>query len=205
MTNITSKIWRYKTFDNVKQGDIIIDLGACVGNVTKRFADVNTEGLIISVEPEINNYKKLVQLSKQYNNVIPIFGGIGSHSGISHLYIGDQNESPSTWWKKRFHKYPLIKRLINIFSWDDLMDMLNIDKVDFLKIDVNGAETQVFEGMTKVFPKLIFLESSAKIPEGTAFYKNKEFEDRLLSIIKEKGYIIKEEVKYWYVLELCKT
>jgi len=196
-----STIWREKKFSSVGKRDICVDLGACVGYVTSFLAKNAKKGLVIAVEPVYENYKKLVRLivKNGYENVIPIFAGMADKSGVSSIYISDMEQAHSSYWDDRFSS---IKRPMLVSSWDDLMEMLNLDKVDFLKVDINGAEVKLLEGMTKVLPKRIFIEDDTKIKNPNTLWKNKEFHDRLLSLLAEKGYKIKEEVKYWYLLEL---
>lgn len=195
--------WRMGIFNNISETDTVVDLGACVGYTTNIFAKRAIKGIVISVEPVYENYKKLLNviLKQGYKNVLPIFGGISNKTTLSTIYVSDLEETHSTWWQDRFNIHSSVQRPMVVFSWDDLMDMLVLKKVDFLKIDVNGAEIEVFEGMSKVLPERILLEDSSKIRPMSYFFKDKKFNARLLSLVAEKGYKIKETVKYWYLLE----
>ena len=43
-------------------------------------------------------------------------------------------------------------------TWDTLVDLVNIKSVDYCKVNIEGAEEQLLEGMTKVFPKYMTIE-----------------------------------------------
>jgi FkbM family methyltransferase len=201
--NKESTEWRYRIFRSVKEEDVIVDAGACIGKISAVFADIAKKGMVVAVEPVYENYLVILGsiLQNQYKNIVPVFAGFSNKGGISKIYVGNYCESYSSWWMKSFEDGPTIVRPMLAITYDDLIGMLNINRVDFLKVDVNGAELALFEGMTNVLPKRIFLEDSTKMKPMTGFHDNVEFHNSLLDNLKAKGYKITEEFKYWYLFE----
>jgi len=80
-----------------------------------------------------------------------------------------------------FILYKLIRRKIklvevNLTTLDELMSRYNIKKIDFLKIDIEGYETEVLLGYTKIKKyNILVIETHQNL-------------GRILYLIKEKGY-----------------
>jgi uncharacterized protein YajQ (UPF0234 family) len=86
------------------------------------------------------------------------------------------------------------ERQIFVMTWDDMVDALNLKEIDFCKVNIEGAEIEMFEGMTKVFPKYMAVESHHRKGLGDDYKK------KLESLIKEKGYKIIDKGKITYIL-----
>jgi len=121
-----------------------VDAGAYYGSFTlfaSKLAGKN--GKVISFEPDEENYQRLLSNIdlNSLTNVIPIKKGLWKEntdlkfdnlqSGISALNP-DGNIS-----------VPVVKL-------DDELERLNIPKVDFIKMDIEGAELEAIEGCRKI-------------------------------------------------------
>lgn len=134
---------------NLEDGMIFFDIGANIGYYTLLGARcVGRSGRVVALEPnptvaailrrntEINSLKnvEIVQgaASRACGNVK--LGRAGSSSYASGLYC----ESPIDWIEVRG------------YSLDALASELQIPAVDLVKLDVEGAEVETIEGMTKI-------------------------------------------------------
>ena len=72
-------------------------------------------------------------------------------------------------------------RKVPVISWDELVELVDVDHVDIAKINIEGAEIELFEGMTKVFPDRLIIEQHRRNMGETYM---EDFTD----ILNKKGY-----------------
>ena len=135
---------------SVKNGNIVIDVGAQLGLMTKLFSDlVGENGRVHSFEPTpttfalLNETVHLNHLSNVVTNqmaVCEVSGTAGfSISGID----ADAGNTLST--DRSLNRKEIT---INTISIDDYMASKKTPKIDFIKIDAEGAEYLVLLGAT---------------------------------------------------------
>jgi FkbM family methyltransferase len=180
-------MWDWYKYYTAEKGETVFDLGA--GGFRKLKGEsmlyysncVGEEGVVIAVEPEINNYKWLLKIILEYqlSNVIPIFLAIGSKSSWEQINISKRISGHSL----SIYSTRLLQgtRPVPVMCWDDLVDMLNIDHVDLVKANIEGAEKGLVLGMTKVLPLKIGFKLHTARRGGV---KVKEMEE----LLNEKGY-----------------
>ncbi len=141
----------------INPGDVVVDLGACVGEATLTFArKTGKNGLVVALEPDITNFLVLHNLVIKYQltNTITFLAGIGQKTGRTQLSIGGWNAHSTVLKGARFHG----GRVVPIISWDDLVGTLALTHVNLAKINVEGAEIEALEGMTKILPDKIMMD-----------------------------------------------
>jgi len=159
----------------LKEGDIVVNLGAHIGKHTQFFSGkVGETGRVIAIEPERTNYEKLVEATKTLANVKTFMYAIGEKTGEGCLNIGTNSESHST--VRTFYGKTQPTQII---SWDDLVSQSHLNYVTLAKVDVEGAEIQWLKGMTHTFPKHVIMEEHSRFA-----YPLKELTD----LLEEKGY-----------------
>lgn len=137
------QIFSFKQYrlKNKIQPRFIIDCGANVGYSSIYFSSVYPDATIIAVEPEISNFEMLVKNTASYKNIKCIQKGIWNKS--TNLEIVDNGGG---YWnfrtKEVAHKN---NNTIKAISIDDIVTLYNIDSIDLLKIDIEGAEKELFE------------------------------------------------------------
>lgn len=188
------KMYYTKQFQ-IKTGDVIVNLGACIGKATLYFSwKVGPKGLVVAVEPVVENYRKLVQTLIFYklSNVIPLMVAISNKTTATIMNLADPI--------KRYVCHSLVypqkygKRVVPTISWDVLMTVCGLSHVDLMKMDIEGGETEVLKGMTKVFPDKIVLEEHIRLEKNP----DKVLGD-ILTLLSLKGYkILKREHVYLY-------
>lgn len=139
---------QYLEFSNLKPGSTALDLGAYSGLASIVFKEiVGSSGQIIAVDADQNN---LVAAKKNFSNykatvgdsIDLIYGAVWNHDeGLSFSAEGNMGSSASN----------LVGAgrgdLINVPSYtlSHIAKKFNLDKIDFIKCDVEGAESVVFE------------------------------------------------------------
>ncbi len=135
------KIKRLKQF--IKPGMTILDIGANIGFYTKLFAEIVGEnGKVYAFEPEEINFKRLKKITSKYTNVSIEQAAVGKESGIIKLYHSkDLNVDHQTYDTGENRRTSEIRSI----ALDDYF--ANGEKIDFIKIDIQGYDYFAISGM----------------------------------------------------------
>ena len=164
---------------------VVVDAGAWTGQFTERFA--RDASLVISIEPDIDNFKEILKMDLK--NIIPVCVALDRKTEMRELKIYKDTFRNTLYSKK---STVLKTRFVLTVSWDDLVEHLGIEHIDFMKVNIEGSEEGLLEGMTKVFPDKMIIEEHSK-------HKITNVEN-LLRLLKLKGYkIVKREPYDIYV------
>lgn len=141
----------YKYFD-IKEGDIVVDAGANIGGFTVQAAKkVGKNGRVIAFEPNERNMKVLQMNCKanNLNNVIFCNKGLWSKKETLEFFESHRKGEHSLIHNDEQHdKFQLKSTKIEVDTLDNLLKELNIKQVDFLKMDIEGAEFYAMTGAT---------------------------------------------------------
>jgi FkbM family methyltransferase len=157
--------------------DVVLDIGANTGVYTVKAAKhVGAQGLVIAVEPNIE-ILDVLSLSVKANG----FGNVR----LRNLCIGRQTQARTLWMNRGGpNSFSIAMRdddstslSVLAVTLDDLCRWEAISRLDYLKIDVEGAEEEVFSGgkeTIKRFRPMIQVETNKKIfplelPEYSSF------------------------------------
>jgi FkbM family methyltransferase len=131
--------------EHVKEGMVILDVGANIGYYTLQFARAaGAKGRVYAFEPDPENFKLLqknVQLNG-YTNVILIPKAVSDVTGTLKLYSSPENKGDHKIYDSGEARQP-----INIES-TRLDDYFEAQKtpVDLIKMDIQGAEYRALLG-----------------------------------------------------------
>lgn len=142
----------------VQPGMLVVDIGANIGDYSILLSNlVASSGKVYSFEPTSSTFNKLQErLSKlSCNNVYPFKKAIFSHN--TQIEFNEFPDDFSVWNSfgkpqmldpQGSGKYiPIINtEIIEAVSLDSFCKTNNIYKIDYLKIDVEGAESDVLQG-----------------------------------------------------------
>jgi FkbM family methyltransferase len=140
------KMWEKKLFNLyktiIKPDDVVLDIGAFIGTHTILFAKLVPQGRVHAFEP-IDLPFKCLSLNKHDNKLdnVELYNYI-VYDSISSKNIGTNFDGTSSVAELCF-----IKTYSEYQNVDTIaIDTLNLDKCDFIKIDVERAEWKVLEG-----------------------------------------------------------
>ena len=184
--------WRgiYDGF-KVKPGFVVIDVGAHIGIYTIKAArSVGSNGRVIAVEPHPENFRLMLQniALNKLDNVTPVQVALSNHEGYVKLYLSNSSDKHSIVYQASAQcmKVPSL-------TLDGLLRHLDIDYVDLIKIDVEGAEMDVLEGARQT------LKKSEKIVVATYHYASEPRE--VAEYLTRSGFEIKEVPRNYTLLD----
>ncbi len=120
----------------------IIDAGANIGDETIRFRYFHPEARIIAIEAEPGNFALLQKNTAGDANIFPINKGLWSKECRLKVIPGSVNED------FRVSEVAEGDPTFDIFatSIDRLIQQFALESIDILKLDIEGAEREVFGG-----------------------------------------------------------
>lgn len=130
--------------DIISSGMTAVDIGANIGVYTAFLAKtVGQKGKVYAFEPSPHNFNLLKKCNKN-NNVILVQAAVGDTTGQTILYVSDKlNVDHQT------YETDEKREKIDVPSYR-LDDYLRDEKVDFIKMDIQGFEYQALLGMKNI-------------------------------------------------------
>jgi FkbM family methyltransferase len=131
----------------IKRGDIVLDIGANIGYYTLIAARiVGDKGKVFAFEPDPENFsllKKNIAING-YKNVTPVQKAVSDKFRKIKLFLSEDNKAGH-----RIYDDMTGKKFISVGAVV-IDDFLKGNKVDFVKMDVEGAEGKALAGMSKI-------------------------------------------------------
>lgn len=157
--------------------DVIVDAGANIGLASVRFATRFPQAKIIAIEPERKNFEMLQRNVEKYPNVVAVHAALWDRSGEIELVdpglgnwgfmTGDQERSDRPVSEMR-HKVPAV-------TIPEIIERFGLDRIDLLKVDIEGAEREVFQDSSswigKVDSLVVELHDRLKSGCSRSFYQ----------------------------------
>ena len=118
---------------------VILDLGSNIGLSVLYFHICCPEALIVAVEPDPETFRRLELNTKRLSRVRLVNVAVAGESGTVELY-----SSAHSWEASLYPRAGLnLQRRVPAVTLDDLLGSLRLSDVDVVKMDIEGAETDV--------------------------------------------------------------
>ena len=201
-TGISEELLMFKTHEPIttklisnelKEKMVCLDLGANIGYYALLESNlVGNSGKIIAIEPSPNNFDKLSQNLNLncVKNVIPFNFACGDKNGKIPFLVSKKSNL-CTVVDQNYLKKPSDNIIdVPIKKIDDFLDENKIEKVDFIRMDVEGYEGHIIKGMQKTLDKN---NPMLHIEVHRQFMSENEIRE-LLEEFQKRGY----ECKYYH-------
>jgi len=159
--------WGYKDhgyntiLEELKNANVILDIGANIGDTALFYASVNQKAEIFAFEPHPSTFKKSaenVELNN-FSNIHLINLGLGDKPGTFKLYEVNENNTGMNRIISENKKLPYQE--VTIETLDNIVSEKGISNVDFIKLDVEGFEHAVLLGGKNIITQskpVLFIE-----------------------------------------------
>lgn len=167
----------------IKKGNRVLDIGANIGFHTLYFAElVGPTGKVIAFEPVSFNYKALQNNIRinEIQNIITKHMALGIKNETVMISADEDSNNPGAY--NLFDKQGAV--VIECCIGDEVIT--DNEKIDFIKIDVEGFEAFVIEGLLKTISKhrpVIIFEYDRHYHKKTNLP-----EDHIFLMLSELGY-----------------
>jgi len=135
----------------IKPGMVVVDVGAHVGYFTLLAANkVGPTGKIYAFEPDQNNHALLLKNIEMngYDNVVATQMAVSNRKGTSVLYLTALDSGRHSMYHHGLPERGSIA--IETTTLDSFFSSEGSDRADLIKVDVEGAEVSVLDGMTSL-------------------------------------------------------
>tara|TARA_B100002019_G_scaffold286240_1_gene296415 strand:+ start:5795 stop:6595 length:801 start_codon:yes stop_codon:yes gene_type:complete len=145
----------------IKKGDLVFDVGANVGSRSKLFLNLGAK--VVAFEPQPELCEHLTQHLRFHKNFTLMPTGLGANSSVVELRISDAHvlSSMSNRWIEstrksgRFSSYNWDKSIdVKIDTLDNMLNKFGVPR--FVKIDVEGYEYEVLNGLSQPIKTISF-------------------------------------------------
>ena len=117
----------------------IVDAGAHIGCSALFFASLFPRANVIAIEADLGNYELLVRNTRDNQRIRAIHGAVWHRPEA--VVIANEQDDPWTFQVKSAHGESTIKGL----TLSSIISECGFEKIDLLKLDIEGAEREVFE------------------------------------------------------------
>jgi FkbM family methyltransferase len=120
---------------------LILDLGANVGYTSIFFAHTYPQSRVFAVEPEESNFKVLKENAAPYENIVLFQAAIWNKR--TKLQITNSNAEKCGFQVSESKNKP-VSSTVDALTIDELLAEANSNEIDILKVDIEGAEIELF-------------------------------------------------------------
>jgi FkbM family methyltransferase len=176
-----------------------LDVGVNIGQTLYKMLSVDPTREYFGFEPLLSCCNDVIRFA-EFNHlanvhVLPV--GLSNRNGIATFYSHGPFDSTASLLPQGHSRMSYIQ----IRRGDEIIRELGLDSVAIIKVDVEGAEWEVFDGfrntlegcrpllMFEVLPNFVG-EDRTRVPESVA-KENQQRLDRLVNVLSDCGYRIK--------------
>lgn len=164
-------------FVEVEENDIVVDCGGYVGGFSLSAAKKASEVHVF--EPDETNFLCCMQNLKNYKNVIINKTGLYNESKTIQFHVSESSVEHSILPPDDGTLLDI--KSINVVSLYEYLLNNNLSKIDFLKLEAEGVEPEIFAGLGSYLPQKLAIDVS---PEREGESPASYFKE----LLESKGY-----------------
>lgn len=177
--------YTYPDFVEVESGDIVVDVGAFIGEFSRAAGEIGER--IVAIEPDDRNAAALRQNLKHLSESSVVQKAAWNETGKHSFQVaGDPSEGSILDVDDDGVTEVVTLETTRI---DDLADEVGLERIDMLKVEAEGAEPEVLEGVGELDVPKIAVECAPErdgkppVSDVTAWLKQREYSVRTQSNI----------------------
>lgn len=181
----------------IEKNDIVVDIGANIGIFTL-YAAAITQNTVYAFEPFPSNFEALQQniRANGLKNVIPFRSAVSDQSGIE--VFADCGVSQGHRLKKVFFDETDRGLEVPTITLQDFMDTNNLERIDFLKLDCEGAEGLILQSTPKSYLQRI-RKISMEFHDQLSILKH----DQMKNLLEEAGFTTRIRLFFGGGIGIC--
>jgi FkbM family methyltransferase len=183
---------QYVEFANLAEGATALDLGAYSGLTSIIFSEaVGKSGTVVAVDADQRNIecikRNFLNYKKYFDkNIFLLEGAVWEHNnGLEFSCEGNMGSSAASIVGNKRGSVTKVPS----FTLSSIADKFNLKRVDFMKVDVEGAENVIFED------KAFFQKFMPRIIMETHLVGDKMTTEKCISDLKAYGYSCKQIIQ----------
>jgi len=145
----------------------IIDCGVNIGLSVVYFKKQFPDATVVGIEPETSNFRQAKKNTERLKNVELIQAAVWDKNANLKIVPGQDNGN----WSFHVEEIPVAdKDSIPAVCIADLMKQFNMEEIDLLKMDIEGAELEVFQNNYESWlprTKVLMIETHDQDRKGT--------------------------------------
>ncbi len=180
----------------INEGDTVFELGAHIGYISVFFSHLaGPNGKVYVFEPGVNNlgYVRENIANAKNKNVELVEKAVSDTNGTATFYLENLTGQSNSLVKdyrvtKKIHSKTFVdlkknEVQVETIRIDDFVKQKGINRIDFIKIDIEGAEYMAIKGMPDVLANL----------RPIMMIEVTENHEALFNLLKDSGYVFVDE------------
>jgi FkbM family methyltransferase len=132
----------------IRPGMTVLDIGAHIGYFTRSLAKlVGRQGKVYAFEPHPENFHLLKRNTSQFSNVLLENKALSHMNSSARFFINTKSGCHSLF--EQPHTFSSIE--VEVTTLDRFWEELGRPNIDFIKMDIEGAEPYVLKGASQFF------------------------------------------------------
>lgn len=146
----------------------IVDIGANLGQFVREVRSYGFKGFVYSIEPHLESYSNLVKLESKDDKLRTYRLLILERNGIHNLYSFSRSDLNSIYLPAKDDQFQVGEKIDNEMiesrTLDSFLEAEVSQRESFVKIDTQGSELKVLEGLKSKIPcvRALQVETSIK-------------------------------------------
>ena len=188
----------YEKYYILKKGDIVVDAGAHIGTFTVKAAKaVGDKGRVIAIEPSANNIEFLSRNieANGLQNVSIVPKGIWSTKGTLKLNISRRRTTGHSFYTSSQFGTEEINEFkeVEVDTLDNIVRQSGVWPVNFIKMDIEGAEIEAIKGMDEIMSGDVKLAM-----EGSHIVAGQRTYQIIIPWLKNRGFQVNNDERMVY-------
>lgn len=176
-------------------GDVALDVGANIGTTAALMSRiVGPEGKVYAFEPGVTEITRQHVQDNGLTNVEVVPAAVGDTLGEITLNMGmlGLGIDSSIAYKKDWHD---TGKVVPLETLDHFAEERGLERIDYIKMDIEGAEEFAIRGATRVIEKF---RPKWSISSYHTDSSNELQHPKLVALLKQAGYKVKE-IPYFHI------